>query len=75
MVRSRAYTGLLLAAAALGVPISAVAFGFLALVAKLQKWTYTDLPDALGFDDTPTWWPVPMVAVAGPLVGLAIRYL
>lgn len=74
-VRTRAYTGLLLAAAVLGVPISAASFGFLALLSKLQEWTYTDLPDALGFDGTPTWWPVPMVAVAGLLVGLTIRCL
>jgi H+/Cl- antiporter ClcA len=74
-VRTRAYTRLLLIAAALGVPVSAVAFGYLALVAKLQEWTYTDLPDAFGFHDTPTWWPVPLVAVAGLLVALTIRCL
>jgi H+/Cl- antiporter ClcA len=66
---------LLLIAAVLGVPISAAAFGFLALVGKLQSLTYTDLPKALGFHTTPDWWPVPLLAVAGLLVGPAVRYL
>jgi H+/Cl- antiporter ClcA len=66
---------LLLIAAVLGVPISATAFGFLALVNKLQSLTYTDLPNALGFHGTPNWWPVPLLAVAGLLVGPIIRYL
>ncbi|WP_374119330.1 chloride channel protein [Streptomyces sp. RKAG290] len=75
VVRGRGYVVLLLIAAALGVPISAAAFGFLALVNKLQSLTYTDLPKALGFHDTPSWWPVPLLAVAGLLVGPIIRYL
>lgn len=62
-------------AALLGVPISAVAFGFLALTHELQSLTYSDLPRALGFHSTPTWWPVPLLVVAGLLVGLTIRYL
>lgn len=75
IVRTRGYTGLLVMAALLGVPISAVAFGFLALTHELQSLTYSDLPRALGFHSTPTWWPVPLLVVAGLLVGLTIRYL
>ncbi|MGW3691295.1 chloride channel protein [Streptomyces sp. NPDC005125] len=75
LVRTRGYTGLLVMAALLGVPISAVAFGFLALTHELQSLTYSDLPRALGFHSTPTWWPVPLLVVAGLLVGLTIRYL
>ncbi|WP_370080399.1 chloride channel protein [Streptacidiphilus sp. MAP12-16] len=66
---------LLLIAAVLGIPISAAAFGFLALVNELQSLTYTDLPKALGFHGTPNWWPVPLLAVAGLLVAPIIRYL
>ena len=62
-------------AAILGVPISAAAYGFLALVDKLQEWVFTDLPQALGFSGTPRWWPLPLLALAGVLVALAIRYL
>src|SRR5215831_4034302 len=48
MLRSRAYLGLLVVAAVLGVPISAAAFGFLALVSYLQKELFTHLPHGLG---------------------------
>ncbi|MEU8516559.1 chloride channel protein [Kitasatospora sp. NPDC048722] len=75
LVRTRGYVGLLVMAAALGVPISAAAYGFLALVNELQPWTYTDLPKALGFQETPPWWPLPLLAAAGLLVGATIRYL
>ena len=37
MLRSRSYLGLLALAAVLGVPVSAAAYGFLALVSFLQK--------------------------------------
>ncbi|WP_033218859.1 chloride channel protein [Kitasatospora phosalacinea] len=75
LVRTRGYTVLLVATALLGVPISAAAFGFLALVSELQSLAYTDLPRGLGFHGTPSWWPVPLLAVAGLLVALAIRRL
>jgi len=75
LLRSRRYVGLLILAAILGVPISAAAFGFLALVSGLQAWLFTDLPEALGFDGAPLWWPLPLLALAGVLVGLTIRYL
>ena len=67
--------GLLVLAAILGVPVSAAAYGFLALVSGLQEWLFTDLPEALGFDGAPRWWPLPLLALAGALVGLTIRYL
>ncbi|MDQ0797750.1 chloride channel protein [Streptomyces sp. B1I3] len=75
VVRSRGYAVLLLMVAALGIPVSAAAFGFLALVHELQSLTYEDLPRALGFDGTPSWWPVPLLAVAGLLTGAAVRHL
>ena len=75
ILRSRSYAGLLVLAAILGVPISAAAYGFLALVDKLQSWLYTSLPQGLGFGGTPLWWPLPLLALAGLLVGLTIRHL
>ncbi|MFG2350318.1 chloride channel protein [Streptomyces phaeochromogenes] len=75
LVRSSKYAVLLVMAALLGIPISVVAFGFLALVSELQSLTYTDLPSGLGFDETPSWWPIPLLAVAGLLVALSIRHL
>jgi H+/Cl- antiporter ClcA len=62
-------------AAALGVPVSFVAWGFLALVSKLQHWLFTSLPSGLGLGSGPAWWPFPMLAVGGLLVALSIRYL
>jgi H+/Cl- antiporter ClcA len=75
LLRSRSYVGLLVFAAILGVPISAAAYGFLALLTYLQQWTFTDLPRAVGFHDTPLWWPLPLLTLAGVAVGLTIRYL
>ncbi|WP_406141521.1 chloride channel protein [Streptomyces anulatus] len=75
LVRSRKYVVLLVLAALIGIPISAVAFGFLALVSELQSLTYTDLPHGLGFSETPSWWPIPLLALAGLLVAASIRCL
>lgn len=75
LLRSRAYLVLLATAALIGVPVSVAAFGFLALVGEVQPLIYRDLPEALGFDGTPRWWPLPLLAVGGLLVGLTVRYL
>jgi H+/Cl- antiporter ClcA len=75
LLRSRSYLGLLALAAIIGVPISAAAYGFLALITRTQRWVFTDLPTGLGFHGEPLWWPVPPLALAGLLVGLTIRYL
>jgi H+/Cl- antiporter ClcA len=75
LLKSRSYVSLLVLAAVIGAPISAAAWGFLALVSKLQGWLFTSLPKALGFHGEPLWWPVPLLMVAGLLVGLTIRYL
>ncbi|MEW2371270.1 chloride channel protein [Streptomyces sp. NPDC006656] len=75
IVRTRGYVAVLVISALLGVPIAAAAFGFLALVSELQKLVYDDLPETLGFHGTPDWWAIPLLAVAGVLVALTIRYL
>jgi H+/Cl- antiporter ClcA len=75
ILRSRSYLRLLVLAAVLGLPISALAYGFLVVVDELKSLTYHDLPRALGFDGTPVWWPLPLLGVSGLLVGLTIRHL
>jgi H+/Cl- antiporter ClcA len=75
VLRSRSYLGLLVLAAIIGVPVSAAAYFFLALVSKLQGWIFTSLPDGLGFHGEPLWWPVLPLLLAGVLVGATIRYL
>jgi H+/Cl- antiporter ClcA len=74
-LRSRAYIMLLVLAAILGVPISAAAYGFLALVNGLQQELFTHLPHGLGLSTVPAWWPLPMLVIGGVLTALAIRYL
>jgi H+/Cl- antiporter ClcA len=66
---------LLVLAAIIGVPVSAAAYFFLALVSKLQGWIFTELPKGLGFHGEPLWWPIPPLLLAGVLVALTIRYL
>jgi H+/Cl- antiporter ClcA len=75
LLRSRSYLALLVLAAIIGVPVSAAAYFFLALVSKLQGWIFTDLPKDLGFHSEPLWWPIPPLLLAGVLVSLTIRYL
>src|SRR5271170_2577103 len=75
LLRSRSYIALLVLAAIIGVPVSAAAYFFLALVSKLQGWIFTDLPKGLGFHGEPLWWPIPPLVLAGVLVAVAIRYL
>ena len=75
LLRSRSYVALLVLAAIIGVPVSAAAYFFLALVSKLQGWVFTDLPKGVGFHGEPLWWPIPPLMLAGLLVALAIRYL
>lgn len=75
ILRSRAYIRLLVVAAILGAPISAAAYGFLALVNGLQQELFTHLPHGLGLSTVPAWWPLPMLVIGGVLAGLAIRYL
>ena len=75
LLRSRSYLRLLVLAALIGVPVSAIAYGFLKLVAWLQEQLFTELPETLGFDTPPVWWPVPLVAVSGLLVALTILHL
>jgi H+/Cl- antiporter ClcA len=75
LLRSRSYLALLVLAAIIGVPISAAAYFFLALVSKLQMWIFTDLPKDIGFHSEPLWWPIPPLLLAGVLVALTIRHL
>jgi H+/Cl- antiporter ClcA len=66
---------LLVVAAVLGVPISALAWGYLALVSKLEHWLFTTLPGDLGFRSVPVWWPFPLLVAGGILTACSITYL
>jgi H+/Cl- antiporter ClcA len=75
VLRSRGYVLLLVAAAVLALPLSAIAFGFLAGVQQLQQLVWQGLPHQLGWATPPAWLPLPVLALAGLAVGAAIRYL
>jgi len=75
LLRSPEYLKLLVLGAIIGVPVSAIAYGFLKLVAELQHALYTSIPKDLGLDPVPIWWPAPLLALAGLLVALAIQRL
>jgi H+/Cl- antiporter ClcA len=75
LLRSRSYLMLLVLAGLLGVLVSVVAYGFLAMVSKLQGWIFSSLPGGLGFHGEPLWWPILPLVLAGVLVGMTIRYL
>ncbi|KUL69144.1 MULTISPECIES: chloride channel protein [unclassified Streptomyces] len=75
MLRNPAYLKALVFSALIGVPVSLLAFWFLAGLHELEHALWADLPDALGWDTAPWWWPLPLLAVAGVCVGLVVRHL
>lgn len=75
ILRSRGYVGLLIMGALVGVPVAFVAYWFLVFVSKSQTWVFVSLPQDLGFDTAPVWWPVLPLMLSGLLVALSITYL
>jgi H+/Cl- antiporter ClcA len=75
VIRSKQYIGALVLAAIVGIPISAIAYGFLALVSAIQRWIFTELPNQMLGRPAPAWWPLPWLVLCGLLVALTIRYL
>jgi H+/Cl- antiporter ClcA len=75
LLRTRGYVMLLVFGALIGVPIAAVAYGFLRLVDLAQGWLFQTFPEQLGFSAAPWWWSIPLLAVAGLVVAAAITYL
>src|SRR4051795_12091044 len=73
LVRSRGFMQLLAVAAVIGVLVSLAAWCFLEAVHWVHEEAYVHLPHALGYGDgPPTWWPLPVMAIAGVLVAAAI---
>ncbi|MEP7192291.1 MAG: chloride channel protein [Actinomycetota bacterium] len=75
VLRSRGYHVLLLAAAVVGLPIAAIAFGFLAAVSAMEKYVWQTLPKDLGWDEPKAWYAVVVLGLAGVLVGLVVARL
>ena len=75
-MRSRPFVGLLVVAAVIGVIVSLAAWCYLELVYQIQQELFTHLPHALGYDQgPPLWWSLPVLAVGGLIVALAITRL
>jgi H+/Cl- antiporter ClcA len=75
MLKSRGYLVLLAFGAIVGIPVAVVAYFFLKLVAVGQHYFFSTLPGELGFHGVPAWWPLPVLALGGLLVGLTLQYL
>ena len=75
VLRSRSYMALLVFGAVVGAIVAAAAYFYLKLVAEAQQYVFVTLPKDLGFHAAPVWWPAPLLALSGLLVGLTIRYL
>lgn len=71
----RGYLAILTLAALIGIPLSAIAFGFLAAVHELEHVVWESIPHELGYDHAPAWWAVLMLTTAGVVVGLVVAYL
>ncbi|MFI9111054.1 chloride channel protein [Streptomyces venezuelae] len=69
------YLKTLTVSALIGVPVSLVAFWFLVGLHALEHLLWADLPHDLGWDTPPWWWPLPLLLVAGAVVGLVAARL
>jgi H+/Cl- antiporter ClcA len=75
-IASKAFVALLAIAAVVGVVVSLAAWSFLELVHQIQQGVFVHLPSDLGYHDgPPLWWSLPVLAVAGVVVALAIARL
>ncbi|HEY2600368.1 MAG TPA: chloride channel protein [Thermoleophilaceae bacterium] len=74
-IASKRFLALLVLAGIVGVVVSFAAWGFLELVHQIQVGVFQGLPKDLGFDSTPRWWYLPVLAIAGVIVAFAITRL
>ena len=75
-MRDKAFIALLVIVAVIGVVVSFATWGFLELIYQITRELYTHLPNAVGYHHgPPVWWPLPILAVAGVIVALAITRL
>jgi H+/Cl- antiporter ClcA len=75
-MRSKPFIVLLVIVSVVGVIVSLASWCFLELIYQITRELYTHLPHALGYDNgPPLWWPIPILAIAGVIVALAITRL
>lgn len=75
-IASRPFVVLLVLASLVGVVVSVAAWCFLEGIYQLQQEVFVHLPHALGYGSgPPAWWPLPVLAIGGLCVALAIDRL
>ncbi|MFF4650686.1 chloride channel protein [Streptomyces sp. NPDC001380] len=75
LLRTSGYRRMLLLSALVGIPVSLLAFGFVALEHEMQHGVWVSLPHALGLSAPPWWWPLPCLTLAGLLVAPCVTRL
>ncbi|MET9364538.1 chloride channel protein [Streptomyces sp. NPDC006632] len=70
MLLAPGYLKMLALCALVGIPVSFAAFWFLVALHESERLLWVDLPHDLGWDAPAWWWPLPLLLVAGLLVGL-----
>jgi len=75
LVKSKQYVMLLVFGAVVGIPVAVMAYYYLKLVTKGQTYFFATLPGELGFHGAPVWWPLPMLALCGLIVGVTLRFM
>ena len=63
----------LLLAVIIGILASLGAAAFLVIVNTAQEFVWTDLPEDLGLDGTPTWWVFALLLIGAVVVAVAWR--
>ena len=67
---------LIVLVAIVGLVVSLASWCFLEGTHQLQVGLFQKLPEQVGYDNgAPTWWPLPILAVAGLIAALAIERL
>ena len=75
-MRSKAFVGLLVVVAVIGVVVSIAAWCFLEAIFQIQQELYVHLPHAVGYQNgPPKWWSLPVLAVGALIVAVAITRL
>ena len=72
---SRKFLALLVFGSLVGVVAALAAWCFLELSHQIEVGVFDKLPELLGYDAAPAWWPLPVTAVAGVIVAFAIARL
>jgi H+/Cl- antiporter ClcA len=75
VVHSAEYRRILVLSVVIGLMASVVAWSLLTVVPIIQDAVFVALPDALGYDSTPWWWPLPVLLAAGLVTAVAITRL